>query len=135
MTRPRRLRTKQRGAALLLALFVMMACSMIVISTLDTQTLQYTSLRNTMDYDRARYLAEAAVQHALANLEVDYAIEDVTKYNLDWRDFPDENNQYRVALDVGPDGPDGPTGRVIISAEGRSGQFTRSLEITVKMGG
>jgi len=125
-------RKKRRGAAFLLALFVMAVCSMIVIATLDTQTMQFASLRNTMDFDRARYLAEAGVQHALAFLEEDYAIgpgNDINKYDMGWTNFPDSNNQYQVDL------TEGPNGTVIIRADGRAGQFTRRLEITVKMGG
>ena len=126
----RSLKKRRRGAAFLLALFVMSACSMIVIATLDTQVLQFSALRNTMEYDRARYLAEAAVQHSLAFLEQDYAIDDdLNVYDLDWQNFPDANNQYRVDLS------EGANGTVIILADGRSGQVTRHLEITVKMGG
>ncbi|MEO8493723.1 MAG: hypothetical protein ABI614_01530 [Planctomycetota bacterium] len=126
--RPTR-RTIRRGMALMMALFVMTVCSMIVITILDTQTLQFTALRNTMDYDRARYLAESGVQHALAFLEQDYAVIGVDKYDVPWTNAPDANNQYMATLSAGPNGT------VIIAAQGRSGNFTRKLEITVKMGG
>ena len=46
----------------MLAMFVMVVTTTIVIAILDTETLQYSSLLHTMDYDRARYLAEAGVQ-------------------------------------------------------------------------
>jgi len=113
----------------MLALFVALACGMIVVSILDTQMLQYASLRNTLEYDRARYLAEAAVQHALAFLEEDFANDDIDQYDIDWTDFPDADNQYRADLS------DGPNGTVVVRASGRSGQFARNLEIVVKMGG
>lgn len=115
--------------ALLMALFVMSVCTMIVITILDTQTLQFTALRNTMDYDRARYLAESGVQHSLAFLEEDYALNGIDAYDVPWTDAPDSNNQYMADL------TEGPNGTVIIAAQGRAGNFTRRLEITVKMGG
>ena len=126
--RPAR-RTARRGMALMMAMFVMTVCAMIVITILDTQTLQFTALRNTMDYDRARYLAESGVQHALAFLEEDYDLIGIDAYDIAWTDAPDGNNQYMVDLS------EGANGTVIIAAQGRSGNFTRKLEISVKMGG
>ncbi len=127
--RRRSLKQIRRGAALMMALFVMMICSMIVITILDTQTLQFTALRNTMDYDRARYLAESGVQHSLAFLEKDYALIGIDRYDIPWTNSPDSNSQYMADLS------EGANGTVIIAAQGRSGGFTRRLEITVKMGG
>lgn len=113
----------------MMALFVMMVCSMIVITILDTQTLQLSALRNTIDYDRARYLAESGLQHSLAFIEQDYDLIDIDKYDIPWTNAPDSNNQYTSDLS------EGPGGTIIISAQGRSGNFTRRLEITIKMGG
>jgi type II secretory pathway component PulK len=115
--------------ALMMSLFVMIVCSMIVVTILDTQTLQFTALRNTMDYDRARYLAESGVQHSLAFLEEDYDLVGIDSYDIPWTDAPDSNNQYMADLSEGANGV------VIVAAQGRSGNFTRRLEITVKMGG
>lgn len=119
----------RRGAALMMALFVMMVCSMIVITILDTQTLQFSALRNTMDYDRARYLAESGIQHSLAFIEQDYDLIGIDKYDIPWTNAPDGNNQYMADLS------EGAAGTIIVSAQGRSGNFTRRLEITIKMGG
>lgn len=127
----RQVRRKPRGVAFILALFVMAVCSMICVTILDTQMLQYASLRNTMDYDRARYLAEAAVQHALSTIEEDYSIDDIESgaHDFSWVDFPDADGQYQATVThVG-------SGVVEVLAEGRSGQFTRKLAIQVKMGG
>ncbi|HUG68975.1 MAG TPA: hypothetical protein VMM76_14595 [Pirellulaceae bacterium] len=113
----------------MMALFVMMVCSMIVITILDTQTLQLSALRNTIDYDRARYLAESGIQHSLAFIEQDYDLNDIDKYDIPWTNAPDSTNQYMSDLS------EGPGGTIVISAQGRSGNFTRRLEITIKMGG
>ena len=98
MKQPTRIRTLQitrrrRGAALLLALFVMTVCSMIAITILETQTLQLTALRNTIEYDRARYLAESGIQHALAFVEEDYDLIGIDKYDIPWTNSPDGNRQ------------------------------------------
>jgi len=112
-----------------MALFVMAVCSMICVSILDTQTLQYASLRNTMEYDRARYLSEAGVQHALSSIEEDYRIDDISALNVPVTNFPDANNTYKADLS------DAGNGMILIEAEGTSGQFTRKLVVQVKMGG
>lgn len=125
----KRIRRKRRGVAFMMALFVMSVCSLICVSIVDTQMLQFASLRNTMEYDRARYLAEAAVQHALSEIEEDYVIPTAPEERIPWTDFPDANNQYRATVS------DGGSGTILIDAEGRSGQFTRRLLIQVKMGG
>lgn len=113
---------------MILALFVMTACSTFVISIVDTETLQYSSLRNTIDWDRARYLAEAGIQHALAELEAD----------ITWRTGvanvqcpPGSGNVYSATVTNSPAG----NGEIMVSATGTAGNVTRRLQTTVKQGG
>jgi Tfp pilus assembly protein PilX len=117
---------RRKAAALLTAMFVMVVTSTLIVTMLDTQTLQYAAMRNTIDWDRARYLAEAGVQHALAQLEAD----------IDWRtgvsatEFPaGSGNTYSATV------TDGPNGTVIVTATGTAGTITRHLQSTVKQGG
>jgi hypothetical protein len=128
----RRHRTRRRhGMAFMLALFVMAVTSMIVVTILDSQTMQYSALRNTMDYDRARYLAEAGIQHALSTLETDYDLGDTTGFTIPSTEFPvGSGNRYQAS--VGPVQLDGTR---IVTGQGTAGTFTRRLEIRVKMGG
>lgn len=121
----------RRGAALLLSLFVMTVASATVIYILDTETVQFAALRNTLAYDRARYLSEAGLQHALAELELDFS----------WRNGvpvtafpPGSDSSYSATV------YDGADGAVIVTAVGTTpigdGRFvTRSLQISVKQGG
>ena len=108
------------------ALFVMTVSSVLVISIMDTETLQYSALRNTLDWDRARYLAEAGLQHALAELEAD----------ITWRtgisntQFPAGSGNLYWATAV-----DGANGTVVVTAWGQAANVTRKLETTVKQGG
>ena len=121
-----RARARRSGAALLLAIFVMTVASTLVIAMADSQMLRYAALRNTRDWDDARYLAEAGLHHALSQLEK----------NIDWRtdigttEFPaGSGNQYSATIQ------DGPNGTVVINATGRAGSFSRVLTATIKHGG
>lgn len=114
------------GAALLLAIFVLTVVTSLVVATVDSQTLRYAALRNTRDWDRARYLAESGLQHALSELEKD----------IDWRsgittvEFPkDSGYTYEAQVANGADGT------VIVTATGTAGSFSRVLTATVKQGG
>lgn len=111
-------------------MFVMAVTTVIVISILDTQTLQFSSLRNTLAYDRSRYLAEAGVQHALAILESNYDNPALYTLGIANTAFPvGSTDSYSATVRQGPNGT------VIIAGTGNSGAFTRRLEIVVKMGG
>lgn len=116
----------RRGAALMMAIFVMTITTLLVLMICDTQTIQYAALRNTIDYDRARYLAEAGVQHALVLLESD----------IDWRgtvpntEYPARSGEYytvTVATGAGAS--------VSISSTGIARDFSRTLSVIVKQGG
>lgn len=118
--------SKRRGAALLLALFVMALTSTLVVSMLDAEMFRYMALRNTFQWDEARYLAEAGLNEAFAHLEDD----------IEWRsgisatEFPaGSGNTYRVSV------VDGSEGTVRLTAIGMAGSFTRTLDVTVKQGG
>ena len=112
--------------ALLLAIFVMTVAGTLAIAMADTQMMRYAALRNTRDWDHARYLAEAGLNHAFAELEK----------NIDWRDgiadteFPVGSGYHYSASLV-----DSAKGTVTINALGKVGSFQRSLTATVKHGG
>ena len=61
----------QRGAALLFSLFIIAFMTLMVVNVLDATTLETSALRNSMDYERALYLANAGVHEAAAQLEAD----------------------------------------------------------------
>lgn len=121
-----RLQKSRRGAALMLALFVMTVVSTLVVSMSNTQMLRYAALRNTRDWDGARYLAEAGLHHALSQLEKD----------IDWRagipatEFPAGSGEMYSANIA-----DGPDGTVVVTAQGSIGTFSRVLRATIKHGG
>jgi len=111
---------------MMVALLVMAATTMVVVSVLDTQTMQFMALNNTLNYDRARYLAEAGMNHALSILEQDITF----RGTITQADFPTgSGNSYQATVQ------DGVAGAITISASGTSGSFTRRVEANVKQGG
>lgn len=131
LTKNRTRRRPRRGMAFMLALFVMAVASMIVVTILDSQTLQYAALRNTVHFDQSRYLAEAGLQHALSVLEQDYDNNAVSGFNIASTEFPPSSGNHYTAS-VGSLLPDGTRQ---VSATGTAGSFTRRIQISVKMGG
>lgn len=124
-------RHRRKGMAFMLALFVMAVTTMVVVTILDTQTMQFSALRNTVDYDRARYLAEAGVQHAVSMLESDFDLNGVGGFTIPATQFPSgSGNTYQATI-----GPLQSDGTRIVTGEGTAGGFTRRLEIRIKMGG
>ena len=93
---------------------------------LDPEMIRYMALRNTKDWDQARYLAEAGLHHAIAELEQD----------INWRtgiaatEFPvGSGRTYSVSVEDGADGT------ITIHAVGQAGDFTRHLLSSIKQGG
>ncbi|WP_182865730.1 hypothetical protein [Stieleria mannarensis] len=116
----------RRGAALLLAIFVMTLVSTLAVATLDAEMMRYMALRNTREWDEARYLAEAGLNDAFAHLEDD----------ISWRDgipateYPQGSGWiYRVSV------ADGGDATVELTSTGTVGNFTRTLHVRVKQGG
>jgi len=114
---------RRRGTALLVCIFTMSITAVLVISVLDTETIEMSALRNNNEYERALYLAGAAVHHALAELE----------QNSSWRsgisstEYPTgSGNVYSATL------VDGAGATVVITGTGSAGSFTRNLEVSVQ---
>lgn len=124
--RSQRFRSQRRGAALLATLFITAVTTVVVVSMLQTEMLQFASLRNTVEYDRARYLAEAGVHHALAELESD----------ITWRgaisrtEFPrGSGDYYEASVAAVADGI------LTVTGTGDVGRFRRSVQVRIKQGG
>lgn len=119
-------RQRRSGMALLFAIFVMTVTSTLVIAMASSQMMRYSALRNTRDWEAARYLAEAGLHQAFSELEK----------NIDWRDgvastnFPAGSSNHYSATVI-----DGPDGTVTIESTGVAGPFSRKLTASVKHGG
>ncbi len=99
---------------------------MTVLAILNGQTSQYAALSNTVAYDEARYLAEAATAHGLALLEDDFSF----RGTVPRTEFPQASGRYYSALVEG-----GSDGTVIVTGTGESDDFVRTVSVIVKQGG
>ena len=117
---------RHRGMALLVCLFVVAVTSSLLVGVLDTCTTQYSAVRNTTDYDAAQYLAGAAVNHALAELELN----PTWTTGIPSTEFPVASGRtYSATVAAGA----GTT--VVVTGVGTAGSTTRRLEVTVSIGG
>jgi len=119
----RRRRSTRRATALLVCIFVVAVTTVLVVTMVDSQMLQMTAQRNTVDYERALYLAGPGVHHALAQLEeAGGAFE---PFSLGPIEFPSgSGNTYQAdAVEVGDD--------IVITASGTTGDVTRHVAVTV----
>jgi len=118
-------RRPRAGVALLVAIFVMSVCTALVLNVIDTEMLEVAQLRNTIDYEKATYLAAAAVHEALTNLETNFT----WRTGISTTTFPVGGSSTYSATVV-----DGSGGTVIITGTGVSGSITRKLTVTVQNG-
>lgn len=71
--REQRVRRRQRGAALLMCLFLVFMVSASIVNIVRTETLQLAATRNSIEYEQALYWANAGVHHACVELGADFA--------------------------------------------------------------
>ncbi len=114
--------TRPRGMALLLCLFVVFMVSSLLLSVVQTETVQYSAARNIDDYERALYLANAGVHHACAELEA----------NASWRGTVTDGS-YPVDDTYSATASDGMGGSIDIVSVGVSGDVTRTIDATVEL--
>ncbi len=115
---------RSRGAtALLVCIFAVAITTVVVVSMIDTQTMQMTALRHTLQYEQALYLAGAAVHHTMALVENDSGLS--APFSLGPREFPTgSGNTYEAQVEAS--GSD-----LVITGSGTSGGITRHLRATI----
>jgi Tfp pilus assembly protein PilX len=116
----------RKGAALLFCLFVIFVVTLMVVNVLDTTTLQLSAVRNTIEYERALYLANAGVNHATSMLEADATWRGTVTEGT----YPADDSYSATAVD-GPDGPD--AFFVIVTSSGVAGEVTRNVTATIEL--
>lgn len=117
-----RRRYSDRGAALVLCMFILSILVVMVVNVLHTTTLELSALRNSMDYERALYLANAGIHHAAANLEANTAWRGTVTDGI----YPADNTYFAEAAD-------GPGSTVIVTASGVAGDVIRNLQATLEL--
>jgi type II secretory pathway component PulK len=117
----KRKKSTRFGVALLMCLFVLSLVSVWVVNMFQSAAVYQSALRNTIEYEQALYLANAAVHHAVAELENDLA----------WRGTV-TSGSYPATGSYSATAIDGVTaGTVDIAATGVSGGAIRRLQATV----
>jgi Tfp pilus assembly protein PilX len=112
----------RRGAALMICMFIIFLVTLLVVNMLDTITLELSSVRNNIDYERALNLANAGVHAAAAELESD----------LDWRGtvtdgaYPGDDTYQATAVT-------GALNTVIVTGRGVAGDVTRTVTATFQL--
>jgi hypothetical protein len=103
-------------------MFILSVVVLMVVNVVDTTTLELSALRNSMDYERALYLANAGIHHAAAEIEA----------NNTWRGiinegaYPADNTYFAEAVD-------GPGSTVIVTSSGVVGDVTRNIQATIEL--
>ena len=117
-------RPPRRGAALLMCLFVIFMVSSLVLNVLDTERLQLASTRNTIEYEKALYQANAGVHHACAELLQDTSWRGTLNDGVLPPTSPADG--YSVtAVDNG-------TGGVTVTSTGYAGSGHRTVEANIE---
>ena len=111
------------GAALLFCLFIIFVVTLMVVNVLDTATLQLSAVRNTIEYERALYLANAGVHHATALLEADGTWRGTVTDGL----FPADDSYSATAVN----GPNAFT--AIVTSSGVAGEVTRKVTAVIEL--
>ncbi len=118
----RRRSCSRRGAALVICMFFVFIVTTLVVAIFDTETIELSAVRNSIDYERALYLANAGVHAAAAELEVAPT----------WRgtvasgSFPMDDSYTATAVD-------GANHTVTVSAQGSSGGVIRTVTAVIEL--
>ena len=114
----------RKATALLICLFVMTISAMSLLGLLGSVTSQMAAQRNTIQFEKALYLAGAAVHHAIAELEEDAS----------WTDgipnTPSTGNEYYSATVTTQSGS-----QILITGIGTVNDIARTLEVVVEFSG
>ncbi len=96
--------------------------TLMVINVLDTTTLETSALRQSMEYERALFLANAGVHEMAAQLEAD------STYRTTITDgaYPANDTYEASVVDDG-------SYRVIVTSKGVAGEVTRTVEATIEL--
>ncbi len=106
-----------------MCLFVLSIVTVWLVYMLDSATVYQSALRNTIEYEQALYLANAGVQHAVAELEGD----------VSWRSTVSDSSS-DLGGSYSATAVDGSVaGTVEITATGTAGEVTRRLQATVSI--
>jgi hypothetical protein len=106
----------------MICMFIIFMVTLLVVNILDSLTVELSALRNSIDYERALYLANAGVHAVAAELELDPT----------WRStlidgaYPGNDTYSATAVS-------GPSGTAIVTSRGVSGSITRTITASFQL--
>jgi hypothetical protein len=103
-------------------LSIIFLVTLLVVNVLDTLTLELSNVRNTIDYERAMFLANAGVHAVAAELEAS----PIWRGTLTDGAYPADDTYFATAVD-------GPSGAVTVTSRGVSGGVTRTITASVQL--
>lgn len=108
-----------------MTLFLVFMVSGMVLNILQTETLQLAATRNSIEYEKALYLANAGVHDACAQLMSD----------LTWRGTVTEGTipPATVLSGYSATAADDGSGNVLVTATGYSGHGSRTVQATIEL--
>lgn len=110
------------GAALLFTMFIIAFMTLMVVNVLDSTTLQLSAIRNSMDYDRALFLANAGVHEVAAQLEAS----STWTGTITNGSYPADDTYEAVAVNNGDY-------TVTVISTGVAGDITRKIQATIEL--
>ncbi|MCK5451712.1 MAG: hypothetical protein KAI70_08100 [Candidatus Omnitrophica bacterium] len=124
---------KNKGIALILALFSLAFISLLVVIFVDTVTIDQQIVTNQVKDTQTLFLADAGVEYAVCKLKADNTYDtdadsDGIVYPTDAGDYDSDTlntGSYKVGIPFGAALPK------TITSEGVSGDFSRTLEVVV----
>ncbi len=116
----------QKGAVLLIAVFIILLSSILVIGFLEVATTDIEIARNQKSDVIVTYIADAGVDAAI------YDLLNAGEGNISRTEFPDtaQNNTYYTTVQTAKDGT-----IYTIRSTGEFGVFQRVLEVKIKITG
>jgi len=96
--------------------------TLMVINVLDTTTLEMSALRNSMDYERALFLANAGVHEVAAQLEANSSWTGTLSDGV----YPANNTYQAVATS-------GASYQVNVTSIGVAGEVTRTVQAIIEL--
>jgi Tfp pilus assembly protein PilX len=106
----------------LVCLSIIFIVTLLVVHVYDTITLELSSVRNSIDYDRALYLANAGVHAVAAQLEQDPS----------WRGTVTDGS-YPADDTYSATAASGSNGTAVVTSRGVSHSITRTITATFQL--
>jgi len=103
-------------------MFFIFIVTTLVVAILDTETLELTAVHNSIDYERALYLANAGLHAAAAELEA----APTWRGTVESGGFPANDSYTATAVD-------GANHTVTVTAQGASGGVIRKINSVIEL--